>query len=248
VTDLRASAVADPFLFIEDGKWHLFFEVFNLDLDRGEIACASSTDGRHWNYLSRVLSEPFHLSYPQVFKGDDGVYMIPETRQAGEIRLYRTTGLPGPWVHVGTLLRGPYADATILRHKGKWWLFAQRGLDEMCLLWSQELGGPWHSHPSSPLYAGDRSRCRPGGRILNHRGSLIRFVQDAWPSYGRRLRAFSIDRIDETHYEEHEFEASPVLQASLSGWNAVAMHHIDAIPLNDGSWLAAVDGAHLELV
>ena len=46
VTDVNASFVADPFLHIEGWSkpWHLFFEVYNFDLRRGEIGCAVSHD------------------------------------------------------------------------------------------------------------------------------------------------------------------------------------------------------------
>jgi hypothetical protein len=248
VTDMRAASVADPFLFRHAGAWHLFFEAVNLETDRGELAYATSDDCLHWKYVSTVLREPFHLSYPQVFSGDDGIYMIPETRQAGEIRLYRAEEYPKRWIHTHSLLKGPYADATVFRHAGCWWLFAQRGLDELCLFWSAQLTGPWQSHPASPLFAGNRSRTRPGGRVLVYGNRLIRFAQDGWPNYGSRLRAFCIDRLDETAFEEHEVDESPVLQASFSGWNAMAMHHLDAVQQEDGRWLAAVDGANLKVI
>ena len=83
--------------------------------------------------------------------------------------------------------------------------------------------------------------------MLVHDGRLIRFAQDGWPSYGSFLRAFQIERLDEQGYEEHELPESPILGATRSGWNALAMHHIDAILTKDGHWLAAVNGATLAL-
>ena len=247
VTDVPANAVADPFLLRRDGQLYLFFEVMNGDSDRGEIAYATSADGLTWQYGAVVLREPFHLSYPQVFEWQGSVYMIPETRQANSIRLYRADNFPAGWQFVATLQQGPFADSTLHFDGQLWWLFAQRGLDELCLLVSDSPLGPWRKHPSSPLWPGNRSRTRPGGRILCHDGQWIRFAQDGWPSYGSFLRAFAIDRLDEQGYEEHELPESPILSATRSGWNALAMHHIDALPMADGDWLAAVDGATLAL-
>ncbi len=243
VTDCRAAAVADPFVLRRDGRLYLFFEVLNTASGRGEIAFATSPDGYGWTYGRIVLREPFHLSYPQIFEWRGSVYMIPETRQAGAVRLYRADSFPDGWAPVATLLEGPYADAT-LHHDGElWWLFSQYGLDEMHLHFAQSPAGPWRAHPASPLWPGNRRRTRPGGRLVKYRGSLLRFAQDGWPNYGTALRAFRVDRLDTEGFEEAELPESPILRASRKGWNALAMHHLEIV-LEDGEgMLAAVDGA-----
>ncbi|MGE3277002.1 MAG: hypothetical protein AB7O67_17965 [Vicinamibacterales bacterium] len=243
VTDVRAAAVADPFLVPEAGGYRLFFEVWNTDRGRGEIGTATSPDGLAWTYGAIVLREPFHLSYPQVVLDAGVAYMIPETRQAGGVHLYRAEAYPGGWRRVATLVEGPYADATVVRHDGRWWMFAQRGLDELRLFLSDRLDGDWREHPRSPLWAGNRSRTRPGGRVLDDGRRLLRFAQDGWPTYGYSLRAFEILTLTPQAYAEREIARSPILRASRSGWNAIAMHHLDAVRRPDGSWLAVVDGA-----
>src|SRR5690242_6584656 len=47
VTDTNASFVADPFLFHEGSDWFLFFELFDVTINRGRIGVARSTDGLH---------------------------------------------------------------------------------------------------------------------------------------------------------------------------------------------------------
>lgn len=46
VSDVNASYVADPFLFMDSSKspWHIFFEVMNFERGKGEIAHAVSRD------------------------------------------------------------------------------------------------------------------------------------------------------------------------------------------------------------
>jgi hypothetical protein len=83
ITDVTADFVADPFMIRENNKWHMFFEVMTR---KGEIGLAQSSDGLHWDYRQIVLREPFHLSYPYVFKWNDDYYMIPEANQT-EMRL-----------------------------------------------------------------------------------------------------------------------------------------------------------------
>jgi hypothetical protein len=244
VTDIHAAAVADPFLLVHGGRLHLFFEAWNVERGLGELACAASDDaGATWRYDAVVLREPFHLSYPQVIAADGEVYMVPETRQAGAVRLYRAEDFPRRWRHVATLLEGPYADATLVWRDGLWFLFAQRGLDELRLFWSERLDAGWREHPASPLWPGNRSRTRPGGRVLEDGGRWLRFAQDGWPTYGHSLRAIEILALTPDAYDEREIEGSPILRAGRSGWNAIAMHHLDAVRRADGSWLGVVDGA-----
>lgn len=244
VTDVEAGAVADPFLMVVDGRWHLFVEVWNLAAGRGEIAHATSADeGRTWTYDAVVLREPFHLSYPHVFEAGGAIYMVPESRQDRAVRLYVAEAFPRGWRRVATLLEGPYADATPFHRDGRWWMFAQRGLDELGLFTSDALHAGWRPHPASPLWAGNRRRTRPGGRVLDADGRLLRFAQDAWPTYGHSLRAFEILELTPDRYEERELAGSPILRARRSGWNAAAMHHLDAVRRPDGTWLALVDGA-----
>lgn len=244
-TDVPALGVADPFLLRRPDRLYLFFEVMNGASDRGEIAFSTSDDGVAWDYGGIVMREPFHLSYPQLFEWEGKVLMVPETRQAGGIRLYEADDFPRAWRHVATLAHGPYADATLHWDGDRWWMFAQRGLDELRLFHAPNPHGPWTEHPASPLWPGNRTRTRPGGRMLVHDGRLLRFAQDGWPEYGSCLRVYVVDRLTVDSYAEHEAAESPIFRASCSGWNAVAMHHIDAIRTADGDWLAVVDGATL---
>lgn len=248
VTDIDAYAVADPFLLHLNGVFYLFFEVLNKATDCGEVAYATSLDGLTWQYGAVVLREPFHLSYPFVFAHGGDVFMVPETRQDASVRLYVAEAFPLRWRCLGKILTGPYADSTIVQHEDRWWLFAERGLDELCIFHSRALVGPWQPHPANPLWPGNRRYSRPGGRILRAGGQLLRFAQDSWPAYGSRLHAFAIDRLTTEQYVEHLCPQSPILKATGRGWNALAMHHLDAVEVAPGQWLAAVDGAGMGLV
>ena len=124
VTDVDAAFVADPFMIREDGYWHMFFEVLNREHQRGEIGWATSPDGISWSYQRIVLREPYHLSYPHVFRWQGAWFMIPETLGANGIQLYQATRFPTEWRSVAVLLSGQFADPTIFRYRGRWWLFA----------------------------------------------------------------------------------------------------------------------------
>jgi hypothetical protein len=244
VTDVPARFVADPFMINVDGLWHMFFEVLNNHSNKGDIGRATSRDGLTWHYERIVLQEPFHLSYPYVFQWNDDFYMIPETLGANAVRLYRATSFPDQWTLVKDLISGPHADPSIFQHDEQWWLFTcptPHKHDTLALYSADDPASTWTEHPSSPIIAGNKSIARPGGRVLDYNGRLLRFTQDCYPTYGKQVRAFEITELTPTTYKEHEVKESPVLIPDGSSWNASGMHHIDAHFAN-GSWLACVDG------
>jgi len=242
VTDVDAAAVADPFVVREGGRWYLFVEVVDRATWRGAIGLATSGDGLEWRYERIVLREPFHVSYPYVFAHRGEHYMIPETRRANAVRLYRAEAFPYRWRLERELLHGDYRDASILFRAGRWWLFALRERRELTLHAADRLEGPWTEHPRSPLAVGDPRLVRPGGRVTVVGSRLLRFSQDGEGDYGRAVRAFEILTLDASRYEERELSGSPILAASGNAWNADGMHHVD---LHDGGadgLLAYVDG------
>ena len=244
VTDVKASFVADPFMI----RGHMFFEVLNHELKKGEIGLATSQEGLSWTYEQIVLREDFHLSYPYVFEWQNAYYMIPETLGANAACLYQADDFPFRWSRKAKLIDGPCADPSIVRFKDLWWLFfcpLPYQHDTLRLYFAEELTGPWHQHPHSPIIRGDKCRARPAGRLLTLNDKLIRFAQDCVPQYGTRVRAFDILELTTTTYVEVENRASPILQPSGKGWNANGMHHVDAHQQPDGTWRACVDGFEL---
>lgn len=249
VSDAVATTVADPFMFRVDGAWHMFFEVVTWrgGSRRGEIALATSRDGLRWLYQRIVLTEPFHLSYPYVFEWGSEQFMVPESRRAGAVRLYRAVTFPTRWQHVKDLLTGPvFADSSVFHRDGRWWMLTEtdpmRRHDTLRLFHARDLLGPWSEHPLSPVVRGNPDCARPGGRVLCLGDRVIRFAQSCGESYGAALRAFEITELSPTAYREAELEPSPVLAGSGQGWNRSGMHHLDAHPDGRGRWIACVDG------
>jgi hypothetical protein len=247
VTDIRAEFVADPFLMRTDDRWWLFFEALNVATNQGDIAVASSADAHSWHYEKVVLDEPFHLSYPYVFEDHGSTYMLPESAEAGALRLYRAKKFPFEWELYATLLKGVYLDSSIIFYAGRWWIFTCPSVDndEMSVFFADDLKGPWHAHPSNPIIRKNPYKSRPGGRLLEYAGHLLRFAQVDQPNYGQGIRAFEVTRLTPDAYEEREASPTPIIQASGSGWNASGMHQVDAHQVGD-TWIAAVDGYYFQ--
>lgn len=249
VTDVVATLVADPFMIRVDGTWHMFFEVmaWRTTTPRGEIGHATSADGVRWRYERIVLAEPFHLSYPHVFSIGSTVYMIPESRQAGAVRLYRAEPFPSRWIFVRALLEGaPFKDSSVFHRDGRWWMFTETsprlGNDTLRLFHASDLEGPWSEHPRSPVVSGDPRIARPAGRVLSLPDRLIRLAQDCSTNYGQSVRAIEVAHLTPRDYREEEIAAGPLLSGTGHGWNRGGMHHVDAHLIREDLWLACVDG------
>ena len=231
VSDVKARFLADPFIVQHATKWHMFFEVLNMETRKGEIAWAISDDARQWQYQRVVLSEPFHLSYPLVFEWQGSHYMVPESRAAGAVRLYKATAFPTHWQFVATLLAGEHlVDATLFHYQQQWWMFVganASGRSEMLRLYlANHLLGPWIEHPQSPVVEGNPRIARPAGRVVSLENRLLRFTQDCSTAYGTRVIVFEISELTATTYREEEIKV--ILEPTGAGWSSGGTHHVDA--------------------
>lgn len=243
VKDVRAAFVADPFMVHDFDQYFMFFEVMDATTGKAVIGLAESRTGSVWEYRRTVLTEPFMLSYPYVFKWDGDYYMLPETHQANAVRLYRATAFPDKWSFVGNLVTGrPLNDPSIVRVDNQWWLFAGEHDDTLRLFHADNLTGPWIEHPKSPVISGDPTLARPGGRLLLFEGRLFRMAQRDRPTYGSQVRVFEVTVLSTSDYRETELPESPILRGTGRGWNKAGMHHVDFQQTDEHRWLACVDG------
>jgi glycosyltransferase involved in cell wall biosynthesis len=245
VTDVSAKFVADPFLIKEGATWYLFFEVYDNATQQGDEAVATSTDTRTWKYQQVILDEPFHLSFPYVFKWQNDYYMIPESYQANSVRLYKAVDFPTKWSFVKTLVEGrDYVDNTIVYFNGKWWLFScVTSNDTLYLFYADDLLGPWTEHPQSPIVQGNTHKARPSGRLLVYNNKLYRYTMDVNPPFGtHQIFAYEITEITPSSYSEKLVKEEPIFKPSGSGWNAQAMHQIDPVQVAPDDWITSVDG------
>lgn len=104
--------------------------------------------------------------------------------------------------------------------------------------------GPWSNHFLNPVMYGDaRAGARMAGRLLIHNSRLYRFGQDCSGTYGRNIVAYRIDTLSPTEFDQTRIKFNGRRTEQGPGaWNGVRRHHLDALQLGDGSWLAVMDG------
>lgn len=202
---------ADPFICKRAGRNYLFFEDYRFEAEKGLVSYVEIKPDGSFTQPEVVLERDYHLSYPFVFERNGEMYMIPETRMANRIELYRATDFPRKWQYETTLIPDIAAvDATLHESDGKLWLFcnvaAERvsSCDELHIFHADSLTGPWTPHPSNPVVS-DVRRSRPAGRLFLHEGSLVRPAQDCSVCYGHAIQLNRIQKLSETEYREEPF-------------------------------------------
>jgi len=246
VSDTDADFVADPFIWYHDGKWAIFFEILNNQNNQGDIAVATSEDGKNFKYRGIVINENWHLSYPQLFEHDGIIYMIPESHEDKSLHLYCATEYPLKWEHVKTLLRGrDFIDSNIFNYNGMWWILSTttKHGDVLRLYYCRDLMGLWREHPQSPILVESPRIARGGGNVIKYCGKIYRYAQDCSSGgYATNVRAVEIITLTPTDYKEKELDMTPIVSPSGFGWNQLAMHHIAIIPDPNGGFVASTDG------
>lgn len=243
VTEFSAAFVADPFLIRKDDRWYIFFEAWNNRYQKGEICYAFSENLQDWQYGQSIISQHYHLSYPCIFKWRGKEYLVPESRKAGFVGIYECRKFPDKWLFRKVLIEGDFADPTVFRHAKNWYMFLLSGKKTLVLYSASSLFGPWVQHPKSPLIKQSPSNTRPGGRVVSHGNDIYRICQDGDQIYGHRVFAYQIKKLSLSEYEEHKLIENEILGPGNDSWNRLAMHHVDAKRMKNGTWVACVDGA-----
>ncbi|XP_021890552.1 LOW QUALITY PROTEIN: glycosyltransferase family protein 64 protein C5, partial [Carica papaya] len=244
--------VADPFLYIQGNTMYLFYETKNPATMQGDIGVAKSIDkGATWQPLGIALDEDWHLSYPYVFNYLGEIYMMPESSEKGELRLYRALSFPLHWKLDRIVLKKPIVDPVLINHDGNYWLFGSdhSGFGTMKngqleIWYSSSPLGPWKPHKKNPIYNVDKSLgARNGGRPFLYNGNLYRVGQDCGETYGRRVRTFKMEVLTESEYKEIEVPFNlEVINKGKNTWNGARYHHFDAQQLGSGEWIGVMDG------
>ena len=226
----RGQFLADPFGFQQNGSLYVFYEHFDYSRFNGWlVALKTDRDFAKWESHD-VMPQSVHASYPFLLEHAGQLYCIPETQKAGEVKLYRSERLPDKWEFVATLIRGfPAVDPTIVRHDGRWWLFAvsgEQGADDQLHIWhAAELLGPWQAHKKNPVKI-DKSSARPGGTPFVHEEQLYRPAQDCTRTYGGRT---VIMRVTELSKDEFAEEQAAVVAPQPDWPFADGLHTISAV-------------------
>lgn len=210
-----SSYYADPFVFAHQNQTYLFVEDYRYLEGRGNLACLLLDDALNVVSTSPILRMPSHMSFPFVFKHNDGVYMVPETCERKCVDLFAADGFPGSWKLQRRLLSNvDAADSVIFEKDNLYWLVTSvrdaPGQNRYLQIYFSPdlLTGPFQPHPmnSQRLYAGLRHGSgRNAGPIFTAGDGLFRLSQHSKKYYGQGSRLMQITLLTTEHFAEEPF-------------------------------------------
>lgn len=198
---------ADPFIIKDNGTNYLFYEKIKFGRKRGDIFVCKILSDENNNILTVEeklnLHERFHLSYPNVFFDNGKFYMIPESRQCGEIRLYEFINFPHKPKFLKTLLKFDGLDTNIIYYDEYYYLFTW---SECCLhiFYSKNLLGEFTKHPHVLNFSGRRitGNGRNGGKFFFIGNNLYFPRQHNINHYGENLQIIKVTKLTTEDYNE----------------------------------------------
>lgn len=210
--------LADPFCVTEQGRTVIFAEEFDYRTKRGQIACyevLSDTSGKIWTTrLGIALAEPFHLSFPFVFRDQGKLWMVPESSANRDIRIYECLEFPLHWQLHHIAMRDVSAvDSLIFEKDEKWWLLTNLDSsvtgDHASELHAFSADSPmtdhWTPHPTNPV-CHDARKARNGG-LIQLPGLLLRVSQmGGFFRYGVGTQVHQIEQITANTYNETQLK------------------------------------------
>ena len=208
----------------------IFVEDYDWIKSKGAIAAYKITN-QIPERLGIVLEEPFHLSFPYIFKYKSKLYMLPESADNMDIRIYESLEFPMKW-KLKTIVKENVlaADSMIFKYNELWWLFSNInpiGVRDCCSELSifyadNPIDGKWSPHESNPVIF-DPSSARNGGIVFQN-NSIYRVGQNqAFGTYGGDGISVNeiIDLTPNSYQEKNLFKISPSLHPKIRG-----AHHL----------------------
>lgn len=174
-------------------------------------------DGSRAGKLNIVIEEPFHLSYPFIYKEGGSWFMIPETKDINRIVRYRATEFPERWERDKVLAENiPAVDTTVLSSKDgcmELFTYLYEGFNkgELQLLQITE-----ENQSSRYRYADLDGKKRPAGKCCRIGSFCYRPSQFCTRAYGEAIIFNKIQCLTGGDYEETEYRRITTGEISLN--------------------------------
>ena len=212
IKNIKGHYFADPFILKKNQSHFIFVEDFNIKEAKGSISVIKIENNKSI-FLGKALEEEFHLSFPFIIEVDDEVYMIPESSQSNQIRIYKCINFPLKWeLHKILMKKIKAVDTLIFKVKDKWWMLTnidsakmREHESELHIFYADKFDSSnWVEHPKNPVIFSPE-KGRNGGLIKDINGDLYRIFQRQSPNkYGNKMGISKIKKITKTDYQEEE--------------------------------------------
>ncbi len=205
--------IADPFLFEEKGKHYLFVEQYFNSKNRAGLGVYEVIDGQPINNTI-IIDNPYHMSYPCVFKYKDCHLMIPESSSNQTLDLYKATDFPFKWEHLTSLIKGRrVVDTTVFVKDDDVYLLSYESVSTGFVLHVYLLDMKSYALTEVGEACYKTNVGRPAGRLFEKDGKLYRPAQNCSTKYGESLYVYEVLELNEHSYAEqfaYEIKCSDV--------------------------------------
>lgn len=223
ITVSKTKFLADPFLLYDKGIYYLFFE--HQAKGNANIGLLKSTDGKNYKYVAEVLDEPFHLSFPQVFKYKKKYYMLPETKQAGHVLLYKTDNFPFDWKISDTLIKNvKLKDPALLLSDSLNLISASDDDLTQHVYTADSLKGKWAISSNFTPRKGDETRA--GGNFFFYESKWYIPFQNNKNGYGTGVSLYELNISNNEIYFKRKIKDYLTKSDSIKWFNR-GMHHLN---------------------
>lgn len=184
--------LADPFLLSEDENSISFLaEQWIETKGKGQIVkVVISKPNYIVEKISVILELDTHLSYPNIYRENDVIYVYPENYQSGVFSIYRYNPKTEKLENPIPLIKAPLLDAQIVKLNDRYYILSigYEGIREenqkLYIYQADTLLGPYEliqTIDDNKLYQ------RGAGQIIVHKKDVIRPTQDCEEDYGKAV-------------------------------------------------------------
>ena len=231
--------LADPFFIKEKDTFYLFFE-HKKNKFNGDVGLLTSIDGKNYQYRGTVLTQKFHLSYPHVFKYRNDFYMVPESKGANNVLLYKAHHFPFDWRVCDTLVSNiKLKDPSVYLSDSLNVMVASDDNLNMYMYQADSLFGKWKLHKKPIVMMGTEARA--GGRFFADKKGLILPVQNGTNGYGFGLSLYRFSFKDGNYTVKRESPFFLKANKEIKEFNA-GMHQLDIQKIDDNRYYYVYDG------
>ena len=233
----KGNYIADPFFIKEKDSFYLFTELKGNE--NADIALFTSANGLEYEYKGVVLNENFHLSYPQVFKYKNEFYMLPETKQSGNVILYKAENFPYQWNIEDTLIKNvKLKDPSLLLTPDLNLIVTVDDHMNQLMFTADSLEGQWREVRNYTPKKGNETR--PGGRFFKYKDEWFLPIQDRRFGYGSGISIYRLKN-SEDNIELVPFKNRYLKEMKNIKWFNRGMHQLDIQKIGD-TFYSVYDG------
>ena len=196
---------ADPFILnITDKDIILLVEEFPYSTKKGIISKLTiSRKSFEITERKTILDLPTHLSFPNIYRLDDKIYIYPENCRSGKLDIYEYNKNTDELTKIQTICKDCIWDSCIVENFGSPKLFTAKSNDYFLDIysWNKEKG--LFENPTSIKF--DTKTARMAGNMFEHNGSIYYPSQNCTKSYGQAVVIRKIEYNAESNKFNFEF-------------------------------------------